>query len=112
MKRWLGGMTLALCGALALWAADDTDAAKKTRDEGLKVKVTVEWKDLQLIECLKELASKIEDAGKGKPEFVFATGVSRNTRMGKYSAKDKPVEEVLDELFKTDYGYVVISKKG
>ena len=111
MMRWLGGLTLAVCGAMALWAADDTEAAKMTRDERLMVKVTVDYKDVPIGDALKDLVSKIDDAKKGKIEIKFATGVSANSKI-KFAAKDKTVEEVLDGLLGTDLGYVVISEKG
>ncbi|HTU89047.1 MAG TPA: hypothetical protein VMF69_03020, partial [Gemmataceae bacterium] len=39
-------------------------------------------------------------------------GVSNNTKFT-YKAEDKPLEEVLDEMFKkNDLGYIVISQQG
>src|SRR5256885_919519 len=110
MKRWMGGVALILCGVVTVWAAEnDTAAAKKTRDEALMVKVTVEWKNMPLGDCLKELVSKIDDAGKGKITFKGDTGVSMNTKQPMFSAKDKTVADVLDGLLGENLGYVVIS---
>lgn len=92
--------------------AADTPAAAKTKNERLKVKVTVDWKNLFLRDCLAELVSAMDDAGLGKIELKNSTGVSFNTRFT-YSAKDKPIANVLEEMLKTnDLAYEVISKKG
>ena len=74
---------------------DDTPAAKKTR-ELLKTKITVEFKDTAL------RGRHGGDQGRGQgPEDHLDTkgGVSRNKTVT-YKAKDKTVEEILDEMFK------------
>ena len=113
MRSGIGAAVLALAKVFPAFAADkDTPAAAKTRSERLKVKVTVEWKNLFLRDCLAELVSAMDDAGLGKIEVKNGIGVSMNTRMT-FSAKDKPIEEVLDGLLKTnDLAYDIISKKG
>ena len=113
MNHWIGGVALAVVLALPALAADkDTPAAAKTRTERLKVKVTVDWKNLFLRDCLSELVSAMDDAGLGKIEYKNSTGVSFNTRFT-YSAKDKPIVEVLDGMLKSnDLAYEIISKKG
>src|SRR5258708_797772 len=112
MKRWIGGLVLILFGMVTVWAAEnDTDAAKKTRDERLLVKVSVDWKDVPIGDCLKQLVDEMDKGVKGKIEIKFGTGVSMNSKK-KFSAKDKTVAEVLDGLLAEDLGYVVISKKG
>src|SRR5262249_21119674 len=86
----------------------------KTKNQRLKVKATVEWKNLFLSECINELVSAINDADLGKIEIKYdaAGGVSRNTRMT-YSAKNKPVRDILDEvLTANDLKHTIISKKG
>lgn len=113
MQRWLGGLAVVLC-TLTPALADEklTPAASKTKDERLKVKASVEWKNLFLRECLAELNSAFKDADLGKVEIKYATGVSMNTRMT-FSAKEKSVEEILNEfLGANDMAYSIISKKG
>jgi hypothetical protein len=110
MRRWIGCL-IVLCLAAPTFA-DDTDAAKKTKNERLKVKASVEWKNLFLRECLAELVSAMNDADLGKIEIKYDTGVSMNTRMT-YSAKDKTIAEILDGMLgANELAYAVISKKG
>jgi hypothetical protein len=112
MRRWLGGAVLALLGALCVFGADkDSDEATKTKMERLKVKMSVEFKDTRLDDCLKDVVSKINDKDLGKIEIKYDTGVSMNTKFS-FKGDDKTAEEVLDGLLGSDLGYVVISKKG
>jgi type II secretory pathway component GspD/PulD (secretin) len=86
---------------------DDTPAATKMR-QILKMKISVDIKDARLEDALNE----IKDEAKGF-KFMLDTkgGVSRNQKVT-VKAKDKTVEEVLDELFKgPELGYYVIAKK-
>ena len=88
-------------------AADDTPAAAKTR-KLLKEKITVDFKDLRLEDCLDEIKEQVKGL-----KIVLDTkgGVSRNQTIN-FAAKDKTVEEVLDGMFKKNgLGYLVISKK-
>jgi hypothetical protein len=113
MRKWAGITIVGLWMiSLAMAADKETSAATKTRTERLKVKVTVDWKNLFLRDCLSELNSAIDDAGLGKIEFKNGTGVSMNSRMT-FSAKDKSIEDVLEGLLKAnDLAYDIISKKG
>jgi hypothetical protein len=114
MNRWLCGLAVILFAMPALAEDKLTEEATKTKNERLKVKASVEWKNLFLQECMNELVSAIKDADLGKIEIKFdaAGGVSRNTRMT-YTAKDKPIEEILkDFLTANDMKYSIISKKG
>lgn len=88
--------------------SDDTPAAAKTR-KLLKKKVSVEFKDTRLDDVKEELQDQI----KGLKIMLDAKGgVSRNQTVT-YKAKDKTVEEVLDEMLKKPaLGYIIISKKG
>ena len=88
-------------------ADDDTPAAAKTR-QLLKTKITVDFKDTRLEDCLDEIKEMV----KGLKIVVDSKGgVSRNQTIS-YVAKDKSVEEVLDGMFKKNgLGYIVISKK-
>jgi len=115
MYRGLAGLVVVLFAVSPGLAEEKlTEAAAKTKNERLKVKATVEWKNLFLSECINELVSAINDADLGKIEIKYdaAGGVSRNTRMT-YSAKNKTVGEILDEfLTANDLKYTIISKKG
>ena len=114
MNRWLAGLVVVVFAVPVLAQEKLTDAAAKTKNERLKVKTSVEWKNLFLRECMNELASAIKDADLGKIEIKYdaAGGVSMNTRMT-YSAKDKTIEEILNEfLAANDLKYTIISKKG
>jgi len=115
MTRWLAGLVIVLF-AVSTGLAEDklTEAAAKTKNARLRVKTSVDWKNLFLRECLAELVSAINDADLGKIEVKFdaAGGVSMNTRMT-FTAKDKTVGEILDEfLAANDLKYTIISKKG
>jgi len=86
-------------------ANDDTPAAAKTR-KLLKEKITVDFKDLRLEDCLDEIKEQVKGL-----KIVLDTkgGVSRNQTIT-YMAKDKTVEDVLDGMFKKNgLGYIVIS---
>lgn len=99
-------------GSLALLAADkDTNLAANTRAKKLKAKVTVDFKDEMLSECIKELSRQLEEAGAGSLSASYDTGVSQNQRLT-FAAKDKTVEDVLDGMLKRNsLGYVVVSKE-
>jgi type II secretory pathway component GspD/PulD (secretin) len=88
--------------------AEDTPLAAKTR-KLLKKKISVEFKDTRLEEAMDE----IKDSVKGIKFLLDSKGgVSRNSTVT-YTAKDKSVEEIFDEMFKKlALGYIVISKKG
>jgi hypothetical protein len=110
--RTLLSVTAAL--ALALSAAaddkkpDDTPAAAKTR-KLLDAKISVDFKDTRLEDAMEEIKEQVKGF---KFKLDTKGGVSRNQPIT-YTAKDKPVKEVLDEMFKKPaLGYVVISKKG
>ena len=115
MSSWFAGLVVVLFTMSSGLAEDKlTEAAAKTKNERLKVKTSVEWKNLFLRECLAELVSAINDADLGKIEVKYdaAGGVSMNTRMT-YSGKDKTVGEILDEfLAANDLKYTIISNKG
>jgi type II secretory pathway component GspD/PulD (secretin) len=101
---------LTLTGALAAGddKPDDSEKAAKTR-KLLKTKITVEFKDEKLSDVVDELKEQVKGL-----KFLIDTagGVSRN-RTITYKAKDKTVEQVLDEMLKKPaLGYIVISKKG
>ena len=111
MRRIIGSLLLiALIATVNVTAAEkDTPAAANTRKK-LLVKISVEFMDEHLSECLKEIARQIEDASGAKLSFFYDVGVSQNQRLN-YSAKDQTVTEVLDGMLKKNsLGYVVYSK--
>src|SRR6266480_991870 len=87
--------------------AAETPKAAATREK-LKQKISVEYKDSKMSEIKDDLEEKVKDL---KIMLDTKGGVSQNLTMT-YKAADKPVEEVLDEMFKkNDMGYVVISQQ-
>jgi hypothetical protein len=105
----LSAFLVALAG---LWAADkdteDTPKAAKTR-KLLKTKVTVDFKDTPLSDVRDELKEQVKGL---LMQIDNKGGVSNNTKFT-YKAEDKPLDEVLDEMFKKNaLGYIVISQKG
>ena len=104
----LAALVLAVPTTEVRGADDDTPAAAKTR-KLLKMKITVDFKDTRLEDAMDEIKTEV----KGFKFLLDAKGgVSRNQTIT-YSAKDKTVEAILDEMLKKpDLGYIVISKKG
>jgi hypothetical protein len=99
---------------VACWAgtvpAADTQNAANTRTKKLQVKITVDFDELFLKDCLEEIKKQIEDAGAGNLSWRYDLGVSMNLRCTA-KAKDKTVADVLDQMFKkVGLGYIVISK--
>jgi TolA-binding protein len=111
VRRLIGSLLLiALVAAASVSAAEkDTPAAANTRKK-LLVKISVEFEDEHLSECLKEIARQIEDTSGAKLSFFYDVGVSQNQRLT-YSGKDQTVAEVLDGMLKKNsLGYIVYSK--
>jgi hypothetical protein len=112
MRTLVTGFVLLFLLALSVHAddkkADDTPAAAKTR-KLLKTKISVDFKDTRLEDIMEDIKEQV----KGLKVMLDAKGgVSRNQTLT-YKAKDKTVEEVLDEMLKKPaLGYIVISKKG
>jgi hypothetical protein len=106
MGRFLTlGAVFVVCAAAV--RADDTPAQAKTRDK-LKQKISVEFKETQLKDVVEELKDKVEGL-----TFLLDQkgGVSGNKKFT-YKAADKPLEGVLDEMFKKEnLGYYVIGKE-
>ena len=116
MTRTILGTGLAvLCLSVGLWAADgktgdktagseDSPLVKKCREK-LNAKISVDFKDTRLEDCLKEIKGMIEE-----PSIYYATGVSKNQAVT-YTAKDKPAKDVLHEIFKErGLGYIIHRK--
>lgn len=99
-----------LIAAISLSAAEkDTALAAKTRKK-LQVKVTVDFKDEHIDECIKEISRQLEEANAGSLSAFYDIGVSRNQRLS-YSGKSQSVADVLDGMLKKNsLGYFVFSK--
>jgi TolA-binding protein len=112
MRRHLCGSGLVLivvCGLIA--AEKDTQGAAHTRAKKLTAKVTVDFKDEMLDECVKEISRQLEGAGIGSLSAAYDTGVSKNQRVT-FAAKDQTVAAVLDGIGKkNNLGYYVVSKE-
>ena len=104
----LAALVLAVAAADVRAADDDTPAAAKTR-KLLKNKISVDFKDTRIEDAMNEIKEEV----KGFKFLLDAKGgVSRNQTIT-YKAKDKTVEDILDEMLKKpDLGYIIISKKG
>ena len=110
MRRLLGTVALLAVCATSFWAADkpkkDSPAAASTRKK-LKKKVTVEYKDTRLREVAADLQRQFDN--KLSIKLDNEGGVSNNLTIT-YSAKDKALEVILDEMFaKNQLGYVIVS---
>jgi hypothetical protein len=110
VRRLLWTVALCTAGVGTLWAAEraskDTPAAAKTRKK-LKQKLSVDFKDTRLrdvaITIQKELDNRVSI------KLDNDGGVSNNLTIT-YSADNKPLEVIFDEMFaKNQLGYVVIS---
>ena len=105
-----------LVGFVNLHAADkEEDSAKAAATRKLlKIKVTVDYKDTTLTDIVDDIKEQIKDKTKKTISVLKDNkgGVSNNTKFT-YKADNKPLDEVLDEMFKkNDMGYIVISQKG
>lgn len=111
MRRQILGLGVVLFVVFAVIAAEkDTPLAANTRAKKLTAKVSVEFKDEMLDECIKELSRQIEEAGGGSLSPSYDLGVSKNQRVT-FAAKDQTVAEVLDGMLKKNsLGYYVMSK--
>jgi hypothetical protein len=102
---------LGLAGvAVAEDKEDETPAATKTR-KLLKTKLKeVEWKNTRFEDMMNELKEEVKGLS---IRWDSKGGVSSNKTFT-YKAKDKTVEEILNDVCKEagDLGWFVISKKG
>jgi hypothetical protein len=99
---------LMIVGAMTQVAsAQESKAAQATRQK-LKQKISVDFKDVATSLVFNEIKGEME---KGTVNFRIdnKSGVSNNSKLT-YKAKDKAVEEILNELSdKYEFGWVVIS---
>jgi hypothetical protein len=109
--RFLFASSVTAMTVLTLWAADapkDTAAAAKTRAVLLKQKVTVEYADTPMSTIVSDLRDQVKGL---RIKLDNKGGVSNNRKLS-FKATDKPLDEVLDEMFKKEMlGYVVISNE-
>lgn len=102
-------MGLGLTGGLVL--AQEIEASPKAlaSQKVLKSKVTVDFKDVRLEECLDEFKDQVKGF-----KFVVDSkgGVSRNSKLS-YKGDNVPLTDALDGLLKKNsLGYQIISNKG
>lgn len=100
---------LSLAGGSLL--AQEIEASSKAlaAQKALKSKVTVDFKDVRLEECLDEFKDQVKAF-----KFVVDSkgGVSRNSKLT-YKGDDVSLAEALDGLLKKNgLGYQIISNKG
>lgn len=105
----VGLLNLASIGS----AAEEKDSAKAAATRKLlKTKVSVDYKDTILSDVIDDIKDQIKEKTKKTLAILKDSkgGVSNNTKFT-YKAEDKPLEEVLDEMFKkNELGYIVITK--
>jgi len=107
----VGRLIVASCALLVFAAglrAADTPKAAAARQK-LKMKISVDFKDTPL----KDVKDELSEAVPGL-RFRLDTkgGVSMNRKIT-YMADNKPMDQVLDEMFKKEgLGYFVISQTG
>jgi hypothetical protein len=90
----------------------DTRLAEFTRERYLKVKVTVEAKDVMLRELLKEFAAQVSmDKEFDHPVMWTYSESAIGDKKLSYTCTDKPIEDALKELAEKEmFGWFVISK--
>lgn len=117
MKTWLIAAAAVAAYSVGVLVAADTKSGDKDKEkaaaesklvtgtrEKLNSKITVDFKDTRLEDCLKEIE------GMSEVKFYYASGVSKNQAIS-YAAKDKPAKDVLDEVFKKQgLGYLFNKK--
>jgi TolA-binding protein len=90
----------------------DSPAAAATRKK-LKAKISVDYKDVSLKDVMEDLKQKVKDATDMDLSIQLdnAGGVSNNSTIT-FTAKDQPVEQILNMMFKNNgLGYIVVSKE-
>jgi hypothetical protein len=103
-----------LCSWSSVALAEDSPAQAATRKAVKDTKISVDWKDTLMQDVAKELQDKLEEDGKVKGVKVkvdsIVTGLTINMKVT-FSAKDKPMADVLDEFCKKySLGYVILGK--
>lgn len=99
----------ALTGGMLLAQEIEASAKALASQKSLKSKVTVDFKDVRLEECLDEFKDQVKTF---KYMVDSKGGVSRNSKLS-YTGKEVPLSEALDGLLKKNgLGYQIISNKG
>lgn len=100
--------TIVLAFAVASAEAQEKDSAKAAAlRKKLDTKVTVNWKNTQFSDLIDEIKEMVPGVS---IRLDLKGGVSNNRKFT-YSAKDKPLKDVLTELLnKEGLGWYVISK--
>ena len=91
----------------------DTRLAEFTRERYLKVKVTIEAKDVPLRELLKEFAAQVNmDKEFDHPVMWTYADAALGDKKITFTCTDKPIEDALKELGeKEKFGWFVISQE-
>ena len=110
MRRMIIALVVALVGlSLTVYAEEkDTPSANYLRTKKLKGIISLDVKDQQLAEIVKDISEQLESQTLGTLSVKYGTGVSRNQRLT-IKIEKKTLEETLDVLLGNDLGYVVIS---
>lgn len=109
MRMFLFAAFLGTIAAASAAESADTPSASYARSTQLKTKITLEARDMPLVDFMKEVAAEAEKQLVRTPKWTYAPDVSRTLKVT-YRCKDLPIETVLSEVFKTPgLGYVVIS---
>ena len=114
MRRLLAAFAVVVVCGVSVRAADepkDTPKAAATRKAVTSTKISVDWKDTLVQDVAKELQEKLADAGVKTTVKVdsIISGLTQNQKIN-YSAKNKTIAKVLDEMGKKNgLGYVIIS---
>jgi hypothetical protein len=85
-----------------------------TRAKLLKTKVTGSFQDVRIGEILKEFADQVDAKGDQPVMWFYGMGFPFAQKVT-FVCKDKPLDEVLDQLLKKagkGLGYVVVAKEG
>jgi hypothetical protein len=100
-------LTAALAGPAPPADAQETPSAKSARKR-LQEKISIDLADVRLKDALDDLKREMSKAVSFKIDNV--SGISNNMKVT-YTAKDKSVEQILNDLCdKYDMGYIVQSK--
>jgi hypothetical protein len=105
----LAGVLLASAAASGQPAAV-TPAAEQTRSKLLKVQLTLNFSKMPLRDALKEIAHLVNENTERPIFWTYAVeGAVPNVPVT-YNCKDKAVEQILDDLFRTrGLGFTVLS---
>lgn len=92
----------------------ETPPGEVTRTKLLKTKVSGSFKDVRIGEILKEFADQVDGKADQPVMWAYGSGFPFDRKVN-YECKDKPLEDVLDQLLTKagkDLGYVVVEKEG